>query len=156
MSEIYDIILILLWGWLEETYKPGTSQPPNEYNMSLLTECGNYQLSLTEKSIEKDQKVSSIRGPVFCSAPSVSASLIKEKQSLKTLTAWAQTTSLMIWWSLKLSLGTVSFIWLPKMFKPRRKYTCPCQGLAKCAPDWQNTKCFKEWGNHTTPAAVWW
>lgn len=72
MSEIlYDIILVLLLGGIEETYKAGTSKPTNEYNMSLLPECGNYQLSLTEKSREKDQKKSSIHSPVFCSALSV-------------------------------------------------------------------------------------
>lgn len=65
-----------------------------------------------------------------------------------------RTTSATSWWDPELSRGAVSFIWLPQVFKPRRKYTCVCQGLAKCAPDWQNTKSFKKWGNCTSSTAI--
>lgn len=65
------------------------------------------------------------------------------------------TPSLTNWWNPKLSLGAGSFIWLLQMFKPRRKYTCVCQRLAKCAPDWQNTESFKKGGNCTASTAIW-
>lgn len=123
------------------------------------TRSRNHQLSLRKESWEKDQKIllhemnlqhfSSLT--LFCT----STSSIKETQSLQNLTGEAESTSLMSWWDPELSLGAISFIWLPQVFKPRRKYICVYQGLAKCAPDWQNTKSFKKWGNCTASTAIW-
>lgn len=115
MSEIlYDVILAPSCGRRERSHRRQANLTPNEYDIRLLTGYRNDHQADGEKQRERPE---SELCPQPCAALSlicISASVIKKKQSLKILTAEAQTTSSMIWWNVKLSLGTVTLIWLPK------------------------------------------